>query len=179
MKHPNGLFRPVFRICPAPSGGFTLVEMLTVIALTAIMASVALPNFSGLITRYRVAAKANSLQASLSFARAEAIRRGANVSVKSRGTACSLGKRDKDWSCGWDVQVDSGDILKSENPDEKAAITSDAAVVSFDGFGRSSQWGCFDVKPEPEGGRSSTIQVIFSQGGLMRRQADGKCARDA
>jgi type IV fimbrial biogenesis protein FimT len=160
--------------------GFTLIEMLTVVALSATMLAMGLPSFNGLIERYRVNAKADALRASLNFARAEAIRRGAEVTLASRGATCDLTTSPTEWTCGWDVQVGSGtdaERLKSEGPDEKLVVRGTRGAITFDAFGRSSQWGCIDVVPKPAEGRSpNTAKLILSLGGLLRKETGGTCA---
>lgn len=62
-----------FRKCTGQSG-FSLTELLTVIAIIAVLATVALPSFSASINSNRLATVVNDIQSSLSLARAEAVR---------------------------------------------------------------------------------------------------------
>jgi type IV fimbrial biogenesis protein FimT len=59
--------------------GFTLIELMTVITVVAIFASIAAPSFKRLIATQRVRTAASALKESLWMARAEATRRNANV----------------------------------------------------------------------------------------------------
>ena len=86
-------------------GGFTLVELLVVVTLTAVLVIIAVPSFKDLIERNRIAGEINSLVSDLQFARSEAIKRGRTqvVCVSSSGTACM----DADtWHSGWIVFSD-------------------------------------------------------------------------
>lgn len=65
--------------------GFTLVELLVVLAVIAILATVGLPSFQRIVADYRVTSQANSVQGLLQFARTEAIKRTAAVVVCSTG----------------------------------------------------------------------------------------------
>ena len=53
--------------------GFTLVELMIVLVLLAIVASMALPNFNQLINSNQVLAQANELERFLQYARSQAV----------------------------------------------------------------------------------------------------------
>ncbi|BFM08993.1 GspH/FimT family pseudopilin [Halioxenophilus aromaticivorans] len=59
--------------------GFTLVELLIVIAIVAILAVVAVPNFNETMQRNRMVANANEILSAIQYARAEALRQGGRV----------------------------------------------------------------------------------------------------
>lgn len=63
------------------SRGFTMIELLVVITISAILVATAIPSFQWFIARNRASNASNDLLAALQLARAEAIRRGAPVSV--------------------------------------------------------------------------------------------------
>jgi type IV fimbrial biogenesis protein FimU len=65
------------------TAGFTLVEMMVVVALLAIMASIAMPSFARLIAANSVEAAGNELYGLLQYARAEAVARGQRVTVSA------------------------------------------------------------------------------------------------
>jgi len=82
------------------SRGLTLIEMLTVIAIVAILAAVGVPGFRALLLHQRLAAASQAFVAALGMARIEAIRRGEPVSVLADGGA--------GWDAGWAVVADAG-----------------------------------------------------------------------
>ena len=59
--------------------GFTLIELVVVIAIAAILAAAAVPNFKEWITNSRVRTTAESIQNGIMLAKAEAVRRNAKV----------------------------------------------------------------------------------------------------
>lgn len=67
------------------AAGFTLTELLIVMALVAILVSIATPGFGALTRANRVLVAANELTNLLNYARSEALTRGLNVSVEAPG----------------------------------------------------------------------------------------------
>jgi type IV fimbrial biogenesis protein FimT len=90
----------------SPSRGFTLVELLVTTSIAAILLTLAVPSFSTLILNQQVRVSAGDLQTTLFYARSEAIKRAADVSVVPSGG---------DWKNGWSVQLTDGTVLRSES----------------------------------------------------------------
>jgi len=61
--------------------GVTLIELMVTIAILAILAAIAAPNFASLMVTNRLASQTNNVMAALTTARAEAIRRNQRVVV--------------------------------------------------------------------------------------------------
>lgn len=95
--------------------GFTLIELMVVVAIIAILAALAAPSLSGLIANASVARAVNSFMADARYARGEAMRRGKNVVMCRTNTptaaapACSIGDglAVGGWMEGWVVFVDN------------------------------------------------------------------------
>lgn len=78
--------------------GFTLIELMTVLLILAVLATLAAPSFKSLIVNQRVKSAISDLQASLFLARSEAVKRAAQVSVVPDSG---------DWKNGWVICVDA------------------------------------------------------------------------
>lgn len=111
--------------------GFTLIELIVVVALVAIIAAVAVPNFNQLVESNRVTSHTNSVVGAMSYARAEAVRRGQTVAVVPVGG---------DYANGLSVQAGGGELRTVEPPPNSItlAMTSGAAMT-FRANGMSGQ----------------------------------------
>lgn len=93
--------------------GFTLIELIVVMTISAILVAAAIPSFVWLNARTKAANASNSLLASFELARSEAIRRNMNVSVcraedpTLAAPVCSSAAvgaiAGDDWGTGWVV----------------------------------------------------------------------------
>ena len=92
------------------SRGFTLVELLVVVTISAILIAAAVPAFQWTIARNRIADATNLLLSNFEYARMEASRRGNTVSIcrtldPNAAPACSAAASatvdGNDWASGW------------------------------------------------------------------------------
>lgn len=90
----------------ARNGGFTLIEALVTVSLLAVLVTLAAPGLNELVRNNRMAAQTNDIMSLFAFARAEAMRRGARVTVcpSDNGSDCS---GSLDWSSGMIAFVDT------------------------------------------------------------------------
>jgi type IV fimbrial biogenesis protein FimT len=80
--------------------GFTLIELMVVLAVAAIIAAISAPSFADMIRNHRLTTQANLILSELYYARSEAIRRGLQISIR-RNSA-----NNNDWTEGWQVFTD-------------------------------------------------------------------------
>ncbi len=93
--------------------GFTLVEILVVMTISAILLAAAVPAMQALIQSNRISGSTNELLSSIQMARSEAVRRNGNVTIcrsvnaETANPTCSdalFGNyAGNDWAAGWIV----------------------------------------------------------------------------
>jgi len=91
--------------------GFTLVELLVVLAVGSILLAIAVPGYGYLLSAGRLTTLTNDLVAALHLARSEAIKRGTRVTLCKTGSAAAASPScdsTPDWQQGWLVFVDGG-----------------------------------------------------------------------
>ena len=106
--------------------GFTLIEIIVATAVLGILASLSIPMYTSTVAGNRTRSAAYSLVGSLSYARSEAVKRNATVSVAPVGTG---------WQDGWTVT--SGGVTLSQNePAPALALAGPVGGVSYLPTGR-------------------------------------------
>lgn len=86
--------------------GFTLIELMVTLAVAAVVLGIGIPSFNSTVLNNRSLALGGELASAINFARAEAVKRSARVSIcpSSDGAVC-LGSGD--WAKGWMVFTDT------------------------------------------------------------------------
>lgn len=120
--------------------GFTLVEVLVVLALMAILHTIASPAMSAIVNSARLGTAAQSFHVSLQLSRSEAIKRNGRVVVckSDNGKRCS---KTGGWEQGWlvfhdinnNADVDAGEIVLQweQALSGSARLTGNAMVASY------------------------------------------------
>jgi type IV fimbrial biogenesis protein FimT len=152
---------------PAAAAGFTIIELMIVVAIVAILSSYALPSMRNMVTTNRMKTLSLDLYTSLTLARSEAIKRNTgNISMIATGGS---------WQNGWQVCVDAnangscdagealliaGDAVDSSltlsgpagnivtyNRDGRLATASSAFQIKAGANNAASPMRCVDVDP--------------------------------
>ena len=167
--------------------GFTLLELLITVALISILVAVALPSMRAFSQNDRLTTNINTMIGHLSYARSEAVKRHAQVSlcVSNDTVGCTGGN----WEDGWIVYVDADangtydsatvneDILRVNQAMEgNNAFTPSAAYgtqVTYDNRGFVTATGSFLLCDQRTGDHGKTITI--SNTGRVRFQDESAC----
>jgi len=170
------------------AAGTTLMELLTTLAVVAVLATLAAPGFQTLRLDSRRTAAVNGLLHNLFLARSEAIKRAQVVSIchSSDGQRCDPGF---DWSAGWIVFVNRD---RDDPPVRNAAEELIVASAGGPGVSIMSNRRGYSFRPMAQAVVNGTIvfcdprgsaharAIIISHTGRPRvaqRDADGKPLR--
>lgn len=133
------------------NAGFTIIEVLVVVALISVMLTLAAPGFGSLMATTRIKGAASNLHLSLLRARSEAVKRNLTVTMQRTGGS--------NWhEAGWIVQDSNNVLLDTQGAQAGVTITSkpgcgSAASISsiaYQRFGRvtgltNANRPCFEV----------------------------------
>lgn len=75
---------------PRKDQGFTLIELMIVVAIVGVLTSVALPAFTSFVAGQRIKTASFDLMSMMIFARSEAIKRNSNVTLNYSSVANAL-----------------------------------------------------------------------------------------
>ncbi|MGR9107597.1 MAG: GspH/FimT family pseudopilin [Gammaproteobacteria bacterium] len=98
--------------------GFTLIELMVTLAVSAMVLSFGVPGFQGLIRDNRMATQYNQFLSALNTTRSEAIKRATRVTICKRNAAGSDCNNAGNWENGWIVFTDldnDGAVDANEN----------------------------------------------------------------
>lgn len=171
---------------PRAHAGFTLVELMMVIAIAAILGSLGVPAFRDLLLNQRLAAASNGFIAALNLARTEAVHRSQRVHV-----VALIGN---DWSSGWAVRAGTDAVPQTLRKFEKLpngvgidAGLGDGFVQGLDydsnGFSRRAGGsgfgaGCLTLKAE-SGRRASIVVSASGRARVCNPDIKGDCGSGA
>ena len=177
--------------------GFTLIELVVVLAVLAILLAAGASNFSVWITNSRIRATAESIQNGLQMARAEAVRRNTPIRfqfVDNLTSTCVLSTTASNWIVSFDNPAGDCDaaplnerflvsdttnnpaprIIQSRAATEGSrniVIAAGQSSIVFNGLGQANAPVTINVSPVSGAGTCTSqrcLRVTVSAGGQVR-----------
>lgn len=176
--------------------GFTLIEVMVVVAILAILGSLAAPSFKATIIQSSVSSAVNTFMADARYARSEAVRRGDNVIMcrsdapEAASPVCNTnsGPGGNGWVSGWIIFEDrdgsanrnTGDqILRVQGPirnlDSIVEGGGSSTKLVFTALGRMNLSSATSLQFGSNASMTNAQQrvVCVSQSGRARIVGDG------
>lgn len=172
--------------------GFTLVELAVVLAIVALLLRVGAPGLSRGTAARALAAQASEFMAALRFARAQALARGAAVTIcasapQAAAPACQRA-RSADWRAGWLVFADRDrrgmpnshePLLRVQQPLQRSGgVAGTRASISFTAAGYATDAASRYVFSPPSAAvpdAPPALTVCVSKQGRPRLADRGAC----
>ncbi len=132
---------------------------MVTVAVIAVILVIGVPSIANMKRSADLTTASKELVTALNYARAEAVRQGAGVSVANRGAG---------WGDGWRVELasDNSLIRNFDKPPtgSTVALTTGSAPVTFVGLGNVSAASCFDITVT---GTSSVRSINIASAGRV------------
>jgi type IV fimbrial biogenesis protein FimU len=148
---------------PKGSAGFTVVELMIVVFVVAIFASIALPSFSTAITNSRLQSASNELTSLIQFARSAAVQNNQNMNL-----CLSSGV----WSVRKSCTDSSAVVLRSFTPPTGVTIAASVSTLTFRSNGTAS--GAASLIACSNGAAASGYKMSVQASGFVRLYPQGK-----
>ena len=166
------------------NSGFTLLELIVVVALVSIVMMIAIPSMNTFTQNDRLTTNINALIGNFAYARSEAVKRSQQVSicVSNDSASCTGGN----WQDGWIVYIDAdGDnsftageeILRAQQAlngaNTLATAIGNQVTYDYRGFVNPGSVGSFLLCDGRTGPHGKTIRI--SNTGRVRLQDGSAC----
>ncbi len=147
------------------TSGFTLIELIMVVALLAIVTGLTVPAMGNLFSDNRITSEANELMAGIQFARHQAVTRNTFVTA-CPGSVENGCRSDGRWDRGWIVFIDADNNGQVASEDDVLRVGQPVTGLLMHSGGRPR------VRFQPHGGAygfNLTIRVCDAEGATRPR----------
>ena len=147
--------------------GFTIIELMIVVAILVILISIAGPDFRNIIVATRVKNASFDVFSSLTQARSEAITRNTTVTITPAGGI---------WANGWTISCADATVCKDpitnapplvirrHDAYDGVTMTNAATTITFNGMGRSSAAVSFSIAASGASDRNKRCVTLDPSG---------------
>lgn len=146
------------------AAGFTMIELMVVVAIVAILTMVAGPSFRDMMAKQRVRSAASAINESVWLGRAEAMKRNTDVTFTFN-------------AAGWEVTPAADDSVKLFKQDPLDRVTGtlkngSSGVFTFNSYGRLAAAQTIELQADGIAGSKRCVAVSQTGKATIR---DGAC----
>lgn len=107
--------------------GFTLTELAITVSIAAMLLTLAVPSFNGIIAGQRARTYASALYGTLAKARSQALTLNNNVTLQAKGGA---------WANGWQILDPNNNLLDDYSATTGITVVGPAVPITYRSSGR-------------------------------------------
>lgn len=157
--------------------GFTLTELMTTVAVLAVLMGLAAPTFSDIALSSRLKDAANRLVSFAAVARSEAIKRNAVVTMCMSADAASCASSGG-WEQGWIMRTATEVLYKDTGTPSGYKVNGSVGAINFDPVGVGTTQATLTVcRHAPEVGSQERVVTVSATGKATSvKTATGTCA---
>ena len=142
------------------SNGFTLLELLITIAITAIVVALAAPSFTDVLDDNILLTQTNQFATAINVARSESVKRNSRVVIcKRAGTQCST-NTTTNWEDGWIIFADADDDDTVDSGEEISMLDPLRTGYTLRANNANTNWLAFSANGQASSNTDSTFAGI-------------------